>query len=103
MNDWDERKRSGNTAPMKEVFDRLMKAYQLHGKMHELEVLDKWEEMMGKAVALRTTELKIKDRVLHLSLNSSVMREELLHGKQVIIERVNQTAGKQLIVDVWFA
>jgi hypothetical protein len=58
--------------------------------------------MMGKAVALRTTKLKIQDKILRITLNSSVMRDELQHGKQVIIERVNQTAGFQIIEDVWF-
>ena len=102
MKDLNEYKRDGNAQPMKEVFDKLMKAYQLHSKMNELDVLHKWEEMMGKAVALRTTDLKIKDRILYITLNSSVMRDELQHGKQVIIERVNQTAGSRIIEDVWF-
>jgi hypothetical protein len=31
------------------------------------------------------------------------MREELHHGKQVIIERVNQFMGKDVIRDVWFS
>lgn len=102
MNDWEERKRSGNAQPMKDLVDKLMTAYQLKGKLTEMEVLDQWEEMMGKAVAIRTTRLQIRSGVLILGLNSSVMRDELQHGKQIIIERVNQTAGKQLIHDVWF-
>lgn len=102
-NDWNEHKRQGEAAPMKDLVDKLMRAYQLDGKLLEMEVLNKWEEMMGKAVAFRTTSLRINNRVLYVSLNSSVMRDELQHGKQVIIERVNQTAGKSLIDDVWFA
>ena len=102
MNEWDERKRSGNAQPMKELVDKLMTAYQLQGKLTELDVLNKWEEMMGKAVAVRTTNLQIRSGVLIVALNSSVMRDELLHGKQIIIQRVNETAGKQLIHDVWF-
>lgn len=102
MNDWNENKRSGEFTPMKDVVDKLMRAYQLNGKMKELEVLDKWEEMMGKAVATRTEKLAIRDRVLYLTLNSSVMRDELQHGKQIIIERVNQQAGFRIIEDIWF-
>jgi hypothetical protein len=103
MNDWNENKRSGNAAPMKDLVDKLMRAYQLQGKMTELDVLSKWEEMMGKAVAFRTTKLSIRDRVLYLELNSSVMRDELIHGKQIIIERVNKEAGFRIIEDIWFA
>ncbi|MDR0803169.1 DUF721 domain-containing protein [Fluviicola sp.] len=102
MSEWDERKRSGNAQPMKDLVDKLMSAYQLKGKLTEIDVLNRWEEMMGKAVAVRTTNLQIRSGVLIIRLNSSVMRDELLHGKQIIIERVNQTAGKQLIRDVWF-
>lgn len=98
----DERKRSGEAEPMKDLIDKLMRAYRLQGKLSELEVLDKWEEMMGKAVAMRTEKLYIREKVLHLRMNSSVMREELLHGKAIIIQRVNETAGFEIIRDIWF-
>lgn len=94
--------KKSNTAPLKEVVDRLMKAYRLDSKMKELDVLNSWEEMMGTAVARRTEELRVRDEILYLKLNSSVMRDELLMGKQVIIERVNQTAGYKMIKDIWF-
>jgi predicted nucleic acid-binding Zn ribbon protein len=103
MSDFNENKRNGQAMPMKDVVDKLMRAYQLQGKMTEMQVLSKWEEMMGKAVAFRTTKLSIRDRVLYLELNSSVMRDELIHGKQIIIERVNQEAGFRIIEDIWFA
>lgn len=99
---FDERKRSGDSTPLSDVFHRILKAYQWDGKYDELEVLGQWEEMMGKAVAFRTTKLQIQNRVLFIELNSSVMREELQYGKEVIIQRVNQTAGKSIIDDVWF-
>lgn len=98
----DERKRTGEAEPMKELIDKLMRAYQLNNKLNELEVLDKWEEMMGKAVAVRTEKLRIQHKILYLKLNSSVMREELQHGKSVIIQRVNETAGFEIINDIWF-
>lgn len=94
--------RSGESAPLKDVFDRILKAYQWDKKYNELEVLSKWEEMMGKAVAMRTTKIFIENRVLFIELNSSVMREELQYGKEVIIHRVNETAGQKIIDDVWF-
>jgi len=99
---FDDRKRTGDSAPLQDVFARILKAYQWDKKYDELEVLSKWEEMMGKAVSTRTTKLFIQNRILFLELNSSVMREELQYGKAVIIERVNQVAGHSIIDDVWF-
>lgn len=98
----DERKRTSNETSLGEAIDKIMKAYRLDGKLKEMDVLAKWEDMMGKAVALRTKSLKINNKILYLELDSSVMREELLHGKSVIIQRVNEFAGRELIQDVWF-
>ena len=93
-------KRTSNEAPLKEVIDRWLKAYRLDGKMKELDVIKAWPEMMGTAIAHRTKEITIKNKTLYLKMDSSVLRDELAHGKQVIIQRVNETAGCEIINDV---
>ncbi len=99
----DEVRRTSNETPLGQVIDKLMKAYRLDGKLKELDVLEAWPEMMGIAVANRTKELFIKNKVLHIHLDSSVMRDELAHGKQIIIQRVNEKAGFEMITDIWFS
>jgi hypothetical protein len=99
----DERKRSSNQNTLGEVIDKLMKAYRLDGRMKEMDVLNKWEEMMGRAVFVRTKNIYIKNQILYLTIDSSVMRDELANGKSVIIHRVNETAGYAMIRDVWFS
>lgn len=98
----NEQKRSSNEAPLGEIIDKLMRAYGLDHKMKELDVIAAWPEMMGPAVANRTKDIQIRNKILHLVLDSSVMRDELQHGKHIIIHRVNEKAGCQLILDVWF-
>jgi len=98
----NEFKRNSNEAPLKDVIDKLLKAYRLDGKMKEMDVLAAWPEMMGIAVANRTTELLIRNKTLIVRMDSAVMRDELSHGKQVIIQRVNEKAGEEIITDVWF-
>lgn len=99
----NEKERSMHHTSLGDAIDKLMKAYRLDGKLKEIEVLNKWEEMMGRAVFLRTKNIFIKNRILHLQLDSSVMRDELFHGKTVIIQRVNETAGFEMITDIWFS
>ena len=94
--------RTSNEAPLKDVIDRWLRAYRLDGKMKELDIIAAWPEMMGTAVAHRTKEIKIRNKTLYLKMDSSVMRDELAYGKQVIIERVNEKAGSEIINDVWF-
>ena len=96
-------KRTSNEAPLKEVIDRWLKAYKLDGKMKEIEVVNAWPELMGTAVAHRTKEISIRNKTLYLKMESSVMRDELAHGKSIIIQRVNDHAGFEIINDIWFA
>jgi predicted nucleic acid-binding Zn ribbon protein len=98
----DERKRTSNETPLKDLIDKLMKAYQLDGKLNEMTVLEAWPEMMGIAVANRTVDLKIRNKTLYITMDSSVMRDELAHGKSIILHRVNEKAGYEMITDVWF-
>ncbi len=96
-------KRTSNEAPLKEVIDRWLKAYKLDGKMKEIGVVNAWPELMGTAVANRTKEISIRNKTLYLKMESSVMRDELAHGKSIIIQRVNEHAGFEIINDIWFA
>ncbi|MFN6014809.1 MAG: DUF721 domain-containing protein [Flavobacteriales bacterium] len=98
----DEIKRNSNETPHSEGIDKLLRAYRLDGKMKELDVIEAWPEMMGIAVANRTKEITIRNKVLYLTMDSSVMRDELSYGKQIIVQRINEKAGFEMIIDVWF-
>ena len=98
----EESLRSSKEQPIKEIIAKFLKAHSLDEKMNEMDVVSAWPELMGPAVAHRTKEIYIKNHVLYLSIDSSVMREELLNGKQIIIERINQFAEKEMIKNVWF-
>jgi len=99
---YNEKKRSSKEKHLGDVINKLLKAYDLEDKMKELDLLQAWPELMGKAVAHRTKSIEVKNQKLILKIDSSVMREELHIGKQVIIHRVNEFMGKEVIRDVWF-
>jgi predicted nucleic acid-binding Zn ribbon protein len=99
----NENKRNSNQATVGELIEKLMKAYRLDGKLKEMDVLESWEEMMGKAIATRTKNLYIRNKTLFLTIDSSVMRDELSQGKTIIIQRVNDKAGFEIINNIFFA
>ena len=97
-----DRKLDKNQHLLGDLVNKLMKAYRLDGRMKEMDVITAWPEMMGIAVANRTKSISIRNKTLYITMDSSVMRDELSYGKSIIIERVNQQAGCELITDVWF-
>ncbi len=88
---------------MKESMDGFLKAVGMDKKMHEASVLAKWEEIMGSAVAKRTEKKYIKNRVLYLEMNSSVMRDELMQQRSQIVLKINAVSGTDIIDDVFLA
>jgi len=100
--EFSDLRRTANEAPLKEVLDRWMRAYGFEERAKQLEVVEAWPELMGKAVAHRTKEIRIQNKKLFLKIDSSVMRNELANGKEIIILRINEFAGKEIINDVWF-
>jgi len=98
-----DHRRYGEGQPLKEVIERLIKAYGLESRMKEFDIVQAWPDLMGPAVAFRTKEITVKNNVLNLKIDSSVMREELFLGKQIIIDRINEFAGKKVIHDIWFS
>jgi predicted nucleic acid-binding Zn ribbon protein len=97
-----DRKLDKNQHLLGDLVNKLMKAYRLDGRMKEMDVIAAWPEMMGIAVANRTKSISVRNKTLYITMDSSVMRDELSYGKSIIIERVNQQAGCELITDVWF-
>lgn len=88
--------------PIKEAIERLLKVYKLDTKMVELDAVKCWEEMMGSAIAKRTREIFINKKILYLKLNSAPLKEELKMSKTLIITRLNERMGKEIITDVFF-
>ena len=97
-----DHKRQNEEQPLGALVGKILKAYGLQDKMKSFDLIAAWPELMGPAVAQRTTDIHIDNHILYLKIDSSVMRDELFHGKQIILERCNQFAGEVLIRDIWF-
>jgi predicted nucleic acid-binding Zn ribbon protein len=93
-------KRASNSTTLKEAIERLLHAYKLKGKMQELDIVSAWEELMGSVIARRTREIYVKNKVLYIHLDSSVLREELQMGKSSLIRILNEKFGEGCIDDV---
>jgi predicted nucleic acid-binding Zn ribbon protein len=92
--------RRSKTISLAEAMKDYIKEMNLEGKLNEVGIINSWEETVGKAIASRTSKLYIKDQVLYVSLNSSVVRNELLMLRQALKEKLNEKAGVEVIRDI---
>ena len=90
--------RSGNTQKLGEVINEYLRALRLRQRVKEFEVIRYWEEILGKIVAEKTTRIYIKDRVLHVQIQSAVLKHELMMQQDLLIKTLNEKAG-ELVID----
>ncbi|MDO9339981.1 MAG: DUF721 domain-containing protein [Bacteroidales bacterium] len=92
--------RRSKTISLAEAIKDYIKEMNLNGKLSEVGVINSWEETVGKAISSRTSKIYIKDHVLFVHLNSSVVRNELLMLREAIKEKLNEKAGSEVIKDI---
>lgn len=83
-----------------EVLKEYKKEMQIVDKLKEVEIVNAWEKIAGKAIAGRTSNVYIKANTLYVYTNSPVVRNELLMMKEIIKTRVNELAGYDLVKNV---
>jgi predicted nucleic acid-binding Zn ribbon protein len=92
--------RRSKTVTLAEALKDYIKEMNLEGKLLEVNIINSWEEVVGKAIASRTSNVRIKDNILYVKLTSSVARNELLMLKEALREKLNQRAGRELIKEI---
>jgi predicted nucleic acid-binding Zn ribbon protein len=92
--------RKTNTQTIGEALKDYIKALNLQGKLKEVEIVNAWEDIVGKMISNSTHQIYIKNRVLFVSLHSSIIRKELSMIKTDLIRRINEHAGTKVINDI---
>lgn len=92
--------RRSKTISLAEALQDYIREMKLEGKLNEIRLIESWEEIVGKAISSRTSKIYIRDKVLYVHLNSSVVRNELLMLRQALKEKLNEKAGSEVIKDI---
>ena len=89
-----------NDKTLKEAIEQMLDVYRLRKKFDETALIAAWPELMGNAIASRTTQIYIADRKLFIRIESSVIKNELIMMKRQILEKMNDRAGKEVITSI---
>ena len=89
--------RKSQTQNISEIISFIMKQNGLDEKLAEVRAIRSWEELLGKTVTRYTKNLYIKDKTLFVSLNSSIVRNEIMMIRDELIKRLNDKAGRIII------
>ncbi|MBN2214755.1 MAG: DUF721 domain-containing protein [Bacteroidales bacterium] len=89
--------RRSNTQKLGEIVREYLEQMMIDRKLKEYSIIRSWEELMGRLVAERTSNIYIKNKILFIELKSSVLRNELMMMRQSIMDKINEKAGEKII------
>ncbi|MGE4346754.1 MAG: DUF721 domain-containing protein [Flavobacteriaceae bacterium] len=93
-------KRNNDSFSISDVLKEFIEKNKLEKGLDAVDAKQAWINLMGNGVNNYTKEVILKNNVLYVWLTSSVLREELLYGKQKIIKMINEELGKDIVKDV---
>lgn len=93
-------KRLSNQSTVGDVLRQIIQVNKLQPGMDQIDVKEAWKNLMGNGVNSYTRNVVLRGSTLYVELSSSVLREELSHGKSKIITMINEELQREVIKDV---
>jgi predicted nucleic acid-binding Zn ribbon protein len=94
--------RRSNTQSLSEVLRDYVKGTSIERKLKEVDIVQSWEELLGKTIAHYTKNITLKNKILFLEINSSVVKNELFMMREEIRRKLNERAGEELVDKIIF-
>lgn len=91
-----------NAEQIGDVLRQFLRQQGLETPLNEYRLVDAWKDVVRPVITRYTTNLFIKNQVLYVSLSSSVIRQELMMGREMLIRNLNAQVGSQVIVNIVF-
>ncbi len=91
-----------NAETIGQIIKHYLETEKLDGKMNELRVAELWAEVVGPGVNRYTINRYVKDGCLFVRLSSAPLRNELMLGRSILVKRLNEAVGQEVIKDIIF-
>jgi hypothetical protein len=93
-------KRLNNESSIGDVLKEIIQNNKLQPGMDQILVKEAWISLMGNGVNSYTKNVTLKGETLYVELSSSVLREELSHGKSKIITMINEELNREIVKNI---
>ena len=80
--------------PLGKVLQELLETYRLKSKLNEVNLVKEWERIVGPLIAGKTEKIILKNKVLHLTISSAPLKQELQFSKEQILKLIDERFGK---------
>ena len=92
--------RRSKTISLAEAMQDYIREMNLGDKLREISIISTWDKVVGKAIASRTSKVYIRDGKLYVHLKSSVVKNELMMIREALRQRLNESAGAEVVKEI---
>ncbi len=93
-------KRLNNESSIGDVLKEFIQSNKLQPGIDQISVKEAWVSLMGNGVNSYTKNVTLKGETLYVELSSSVLREELSHGRSKIITMINEELKREIVKSI---
>ncbi len=94
--------RRSNIQPLGEILKAFVKESNIEKKLKEVDIVNSWEDLLGKTIAHYTRNVVLKNSVLYVEIKSPVVKNELFMMREEIRRKLNENAGEELVSRIVF-
>ncbi len=87
---------------IQELLPEILRNEGLETPMRQQRLLSSWEEVVGAPIAHHTGKPFIKNQTLFVKVNNPALRADLTMGRSILVRKLNEKAGAQIIFDIKF-
>ena len=92
--------RRNNTNTIGQIIKKIISNNKLSKRLDVLNILDVWNNIIGKDLEKYIKSTKLVDDKLYVKLRSSIVRNEMSYKKAQLIQKINKKLNKDVIKDI---
>ena len=85
-----------------EMIRKFFRQNALEAPLYEYRLIHGLKYVVGTAINKYSSNLYINNQILYVHLTSSVLRQELMMGRDLLVKNLNKQVGAQVIVNIIF-
>ena len=90
-------KREFEIKKVNSILNNLIENNSLKEGLNNIKIQTIWKKTMGDNINSYTSDITLRKHTLYINLSSSVLREELSYGKEIIIKLLNEELNAEII------
>lgn len=94
--------RQSKSEKLGDIVNQILRLNGLETPLNQHRIIEVWKNNIGRSFERYTENIFIKNQILYIKLNSSVVRNELSMHAKVLANKLNNEVNAQVITNIVF-